>query len=110
MFKIYTTLALMKKRRNIFLRLFLLIVLLFLLGINAHSNSDTQRYCIEISQDTDNTESRLTQDNDSSDEDQFDQSHISDLSEEPECQKYGLSILPLINILFYSVWQPPEVL
>ena len=109
MFKIYATFALMKKRRNIFLKIFLLIVLLFFPEINAHSNLDTQRYYIEISLDTDNIESRLTPDNDSSDEDQIDQSHISDLSEQPECQKYGLSTLPLLNILFFSVWQPPKV-
>ncbi len=109
MFKIYMTFALMKKRRNIFLKFLLLIVLFFFQGINVHSNLDTQRYYIEISLDTDNIESRLTPDNDSSDEDQIDQSNNSDLSEQPECQKYGLITLPLLNSLFFSVWQPPKV-
>jgi hypothetical protein len=109
MFKIYTTFALMKKRRNIFLKIFLLIVLFFFPGIDVHSDLVTHRYYIEISQDTDNMESRLTTDNDSSEEDQIDQSYLSDLSEQPECQKYGLSKLPLLNILSVSVWQPPKV-
>ena len=99
----------MKKGRNNFLKFFLLIVLLFFPGINAHSNLDQQRYYIEISHDTDNIESSLTPDNDSSDEDQIDQYNNSDLSEQLECQKYGLRTLPLLNILFFSVWQPPKV-
>jgi hypothetical protein len=109
MFKIYTTFAIMEKRRNIFLNIFLLIVLLFFQGINGHSIIDTQRYYIEISNDADSIESRLTPDNDSSDEDQIDHSSISDLFEPPECQKYGLSTVPLLNIQFFSVWQPPKV-
>jgi len=109
MFKIYTTFALMKKRRNIFLKILLLIVLFFYQGINAHSNIDTQRYYIEISYDTDNNVSRLTPDNDSSDDDQIDQSYISELSEPPECRNYALRTLPLLNILFVSIWQPPKV-
>jgi hypothetical protein len=110
MFKIYTTFALMEKGRNIFLKIFLLIVLLFFHGINAHSNNiDTHQYYMEISLDTDNIESRLTPDNDSSVEDQIDQDSISDLSEQPECQKYVLSTPHLLNILFFSIWQPPRV-
>jgi hypothetical protein len=109
MFKKYATFAHMKKGRNKFLKFFLLIVLLFFQGINAHSNLDTQRYYLEISLDTENIESRLTPDNDSSDEDQIYQSPLSYLSEQPECQKYGLITLPLLNILFFSVWQPPKV-
>ena len=99
----------MKKRRNIFLKIFLLIILFFFQGINVHSNADTQRYYIENSHDTDNSESTLTQGNDSSDLDQIDQSPLSDLSEQPECQKYGFIILPLLNSLSVSVWQPPKV-
>jgi hypothetical protein len=109
MFKIYTTFALMKKRRNIFLKIFLLLVLFFFQGINAHSNIDTQRYFIEISHDTDNSESWLTSDNGSFNEDQIDQSHISDLSVQAECQKYCFNTFPLLNNLFVSVWQPPKV-
>jgi hypothetical protein len=109
MFKIYTTFAPMKKRKNIFLKIFLLIVLLFFPGLNAHSNLNAQRYYMEISLDTDNIESRLTPDNDSSDEDQIDQFKNSNLSEQLECQKYGLITLPLLNYLFFSVWQPPKV-
>ncbi len=41
--------------------------------------------------------------------DQIDQSQYSDLSEQPECQKYDFDTLPLLNILFVSVWQPPKV-
>jgi len=99
----------MKKRRNIFLKIFLLIVLFFFQGINAHSNLDTQRYHIEISHDNDNSESRFAQDNDSFDIDQIDQSPILYLSEQPECQKYDFNTLPLLNILSVSVWQPPKV-
>jgi len=109
MFKIYTTFALMKKRRNIFLKIFLLIVLFFFQGINTHSNLDTQRYFIEISHGTDNCESRLSSDNGSFNVDQIDQSPISDLSVQAECQKYCFNNLPLLNILFVSVWQPPKV-
>ncbi len=79
MSKIYTTFALMKKRRNIFHKIFLLIVLFFFQGITTHSNIDTQRHYIEISYDTDNSGSRLTPYNDSSDEDQIDRSPVSDL-------------------------------
>jgi hypothetical protein len=109
MFKIYTTFTLMKKKGNIFLKLFILIVLFFLPGIDAHSNLDTQHYYIEISYNTDNIETWLTLDNDSSDEDQIDQYNNSDLSEQLECQKYGFNTLPLLNILSLSVWQPPKV-
>jgi hypothetical protein len=109
MFKIYTTFALMKKRRNIFLKIFLLIVLFFFQGINAHSNLDALRYDIEFSHNIDNSESRLTSDNESSNEDQIDQSAISDLSEQAECQKYYFNPMPLLNTLFVSVWQPPKV-
>jgi hypothetical protein len=107
--KIYTTFAKMKKGNIILIKLLLFIVLLFFPGINAHSNLDTHRYQIEISHDTDSSESRLTPDNDSFEEDQIDQSPISDLSEQPECQKYGFITLPLLNILFVRVWQPPKV-
>jgi hypothetical protein len=100
----------MKKRRNIFLKIFLMMVLFFFQGIYAHSNLDTQRYDIEISHDTDYSECRLTPDNDLSDEDPIDQSPISVLSDQPECQNYGSNSLPLLNILFVSVWQPPKVL
>ena len=99
----------MKRRRNILIKFFLLIVLFFFQGINAHSNLDTQRYYFEISHYNDNSESRLTPDYDSSNEDQIDQSPISYLSEQPECQKYGFNILPLLSILFVSVWQPPKI-
>lgn len=109
MFKIYTTFALMKKRRNIFLKLLFLIVLFFYQGINTHANIDTQRYYIEISNETGNSESRLTPYNNSSDEDQIDLSPVSDISGHPECQKYGFITLPLLNILFVSIWQPPKV-
>jgi hypothetical protein len=100
----------MKKGRNILLNLSFLIVLFFLHGIDAQSNLDTQQYYIEISYNTDNIESRLTLDSDSSDEDQIDKYQIMYLSEQPECQKYGLSTMPLLNIQFFSVWQPPKVI
>ena len=99
----------MKKRRNIFLKILLLIVLFFFQVINVHSNLYTQRFYIEISHDTNNNESRLAPDNQSSDEDQIDLPPISDLSEQPECQKYGFNTFPLLNILSVSVWQPPKV-
>ena len=99
----------MKKGRIIFLKIFLLSVLLFFQGISAHSYIDKQQHYLEISHDSDNIESRLTADNDSQDEDQIDYSDNSDLSEHPECQVYVFSALPLPNILFFSVWQPPKV-
>ena len=99
----------MKKRRNILIKIFLLIVLFFFQGISAHSNLDIQRYYIEISHDTDNIDTRLAQNNDLTGEDQIDQPPISYLSEQPECQKYGFNPSPLLNILFVSVWQPPKV-
>jgi hypothetical protein len=99
----------MKKRRNIFLKIFLLIVLLFFQGITAHSSVDTWRYYIEISHNTYNNESNLTPDNNSSDEDLIDQAPIWYLSEQLECQKYGFNTLPLLNILSFSIWQPPKV-
>jgi hypothetical protein len=99
----------MKKRRNIFLKIFLLTVLFCFQGINAHSNLDALRYDIEISHNTDNSESKLNSYNESSIEDQIDQSPISDLSEQAECQIYCFKTLPLLNILIFSVWQPPKV-
>lgn len=99
----------MRKRKNIFLKIFLLIVLLFIPVFSAHSNSDTGRYLTEISRDTDNTEIRLTPDNDLSDEDQIGQSDNSDLSEQHECQQYGFKTLPLLNILIVYIWQPPKI-
>jgi hypothetical protein len=109
MFKINTTFALMKIRRSIYFKIFLLIVLFLFPVINAYSNFDTQRYFIEISPATDNNESKLTLDFDSSDEDQIDQSNKSDLPEQPDCQKIHLCILPLYSNLFLSVWQPPKI-
>ena len=99
----------MKKRRNIILKIFLLIVLFLFQGIKAHSNVDSQRYNIEIYYNIENIESKVTPDNDLSDEDQIDQFSISYLSEQSVCQNYGLSTLPILNILLFSVWQPPKV-
>ena len=86
-----------------------MIVLFLFHGINAHSSLDPQRYFIQISHDTDKAENRLNPDNDSSDEDQIDRSNISDLSDQTGCQKFSVSTLPPLNILFVSVWQPPKV-
>jgi uncharacterized protein YxeA len=99
----------MKNRRDIFLKFFLLIVLFLFHGINAYSNLDPQRYYIQISHDTDKAENRLTPDNDTSDEDQIDQYNNSDLSDQHGSQIISVSTLPLLNILFVSVWQPPKI-
>jgi len=99
----------MKKLRHIFIKFFLLIVLFFFQGISAHSGFDTERYYSPISLDAVNTECSMTPDNDSSDEDLIEQSDISDLSDQDVCQKFSVSTLPLLNILFVSVWQPPKI-
>jgi hypothetical protein len=104
------TFAHMNKRKNTFLKIFLLVVLFFFQGINTHPNLATQRYYIELSHDTDDNKSRFNPDNDSSDETQIDQAPISGLSEQPECQKFCFRTLFFLNTLFVSVWQPPEVI
>jgi hypothetical protein len=99
----------MKKGRLIFFKFFLLIILLFVPGINAHSISDTQGYFIETSNNTDNIGSRLTLDIDSSEEEQINKANNSALLVQHECQKIYCKALPLLNILFASVWRPPKV-
>jgi len=99
----------MKKRRNIFLNIILLVIVFFCSGIDAHSNLETQRSYLELSPGSNNIENRLCSDIDSSDEDQMDQSYIFGLTEQPKCQKYYLCILPLFNNLFLPVWQPPKI-
>ena len=99
----------MKKGKLILLKIFLLIVLLFFPGINAHTNPDMHPAYIEISHDTDNPDSKLTQDNDLSDEDQIVRNNNSSLTEQFECKEYKSIPQPLLNILSSSVWQPPKV-
>ena len=109
MFKKYTTFTLMKKRRTIFLNIILFLFVVLYSGIAAHSILDTQTAYMELSPVNDNNENRLCSNTDSPDNDQIDQVSLSDLSELPECQKNGLSSMPVLNILFFSVWQPPKV-
>ena len=97
------------KKRGIFLKIFLLIVLFFYQGIKAHSDIDAQQYFLENSYETDNIDNKLTHDNNSYDEDLIDRSSASGFSEIHECQKYGFVTFTLLNILFVSVWQPPKI-
>jgi hypothetical protein len=99
----------MIKRKKIYLKIFILIVLFSFQGINLHSNSEILRHHIEISKVTDDNENRLTTAIDSSDEDQIDRSYLSYLLEQPESQIYKLTIQPLPNTVFFSVWQPPKI-
>jgi hypothetical protein len=100
----------MNKRRNIFLTFLLFTLVLFCTGINIHSRTETKHYNSELSANTDNIENSLTPGVDLSDEDQMEQSHISGLSELPECQQPELTSLPFINSLFISIWQPPKII
>jgi hypothetical protein len=99
----------MNKRSDIFLKIFLLIIVFACSGINIHSDTDMHRYYLNQSTGTNNIENSLTPDIDFSDEDQIANSSILGLTEQPECQKYGLNSLPLLNILSVSVWQPPKI-
>ena len=99
----------MKKGRNIFLNVLILIIVYFCSGIDARSNSEVQRYFIEHSTCSNNFENKLSHHTDISDEDQMDQSYIMLLPEHYERQESGLSALPFLNNLFFSVWQPPKV-
>lgn len=107
--KINTIFALMKKRRNIFLKIILLIIVFVCSGINVHSNSDTHGYYLNTLTDTSYIENTLTSGIDASDEDQMDKSPVFGLTEQPECQESDLITLSLLNILLVSVWQPPKV-
>jgi hypothetical protein len=100
----------MKKRRNIFFHIIiLLIVLFFFLGIDVHSNSETQRYYVEYASGSNDFENKLNHHIDTSEEDQMEQSHLMLLPEQSECQKSGINSLPLLDNLFVSVWQPPKI-
>jgi sortase (surface protein transpeptidase) len=109
MFKITTTFALMKKRSNIFRIVLLLLIILFCSQVTTHFISDKQASYYEFSSGNNNTEDSLSRDTDPSDEDQMDRSFIYGLKEQPGCQISGLSILPFIDNVFHSVWQPPEI-
>lgn len=81
----------------------------FCSGIDAHSNSEAQRYFIEHSTCSNNFENRLNHHTDISDEDQMDQSYLMMLPEHYEGQESGLSDLLVLNNFPLSVWQPPKV-
>lgn len=81
----------------------------FCSGIDAHSNSEAQRYFIEHSTSSNNFENRLNHHTDISDEDQMDQSYLMMLPEHYEGQESGLSALLVLNNFPLSVWQPPKV-
>ena len=99
----------MKKGRNLFLNIILLIIVFICSGIDTHSSIGTQRHYFEFSTGTDNINNKFVQDIDASDEDQMDQSHIFELTDQPEYQKSGVRTLPLPDDTFASVWQPPKV-
>jgi len=99
----------MKKRRNIFLDIILLLFVLFFSFSDTHPNSEKQRYYLEHASGSYNLENKISHNNDPSEEDQMDQSQIMFLPEKPECQKYNIKFLTLPNSLFDSVWQPPKV-
>lgn len=99
----------MKKGRDIFFNIILLIIVFFFLGIDAHANSETQRYYVEYASSSNNFENKLNHHIDTSEEDQMEQSHIMLLPEQSECQKSGMNSLPLLDNLFVSVWQPPKI-
>jgi len=99
----------MKKRRDIFFNIILLLIVFFFLGVDAHPNSETQRYYVEYASSNNNFENKLNHHIDISEEDQMEQSHIMLLSEQSECQKSGINSLPLLDNLFVSVWQPPKI-
>jgi hypothetical protein len=99
----------MKKGKVKNFRFFLLIILLLVPGINRHSILDTYGYYLEISSDANNIESSITLDIDSSEEEQINKSDNSALLVQHECQKIYCKALPLLNILFASVWRPPKV-
>ena len=99
----------MKNIRDIFLNIILFLFVFFFSGIDAHPNSEQQRYYLEHASGSNNLENNISHINDTSEEDQMDQSQIMFLPEKPECQKYNLYFLTLPNNLFDSVWQPPKV-
>jgi hypothetical protein len=98
----------MKNRRDIFLNIILFLFVLFFSGIDAHANSEQQRYYLEHASGS-NLENKIILHYDTSEEDQMDQSQIMFLPEKLECQKYKIYFLTPSNDLFPSVWQPPKV-
>jgi hypothetical protein len=99
----------MIKRRYIILNILLLIIVLFSSGIEVHPNSETQRHYLELASGSNNLENKLSYHIDAEEEDQMDQSHIMLLPEKPECQKSSIDSLPLLNNIFFSIWQPPKI-
>ena len=99
----------MKKGRNIFLNVLILIIVFFCSGIDARSNFETPGYFTEHSACSNNFENKLSHHTDISDEDQMDQSYIMLLPEQHESQESGLSALLFLNNFSFSVWQPPKV-
>ena len=56
---INTTFASMRKKRDIFFNIILLLIVSFFLGIDAHANSETQRYYVEYASSNNNFENKL---------------------------------------------------
>jgi hypothetical protein len=99
----------MKKRRDLFFNIILLLIGLFFFGTDAYPNSEAQRYYVEYASGSDNFENRLNHHIDTSEEDLMEQSHIMLRPEQSECQKSVLIFLHLPDNLFVSVWEPPEI-
>jgi hypothetical protein len=99
----------MKKRRNIFLNVLVLIIVFLCSGIDARSNSEVQRYFPEHSICSNNFENILSHHTDISDEDQMDQSYLMLLPDQHENHESGFSALLFLNNFSFSVWQPPKV-
>jgi hypothetical protein len=106
--QINTTFAFMKKRRNIFFYILLLLSVFSYSGIDVNNNSDTPTSCQQLSLINNDNENSLRSDMDTSEEDQMDHSYISGLTEQLKGQQSHPCILPRFADLFLSVWQPPK--
>jgi hypothetical protein len=101
--------VIMKKGRNIFLNLLVLMIVFFCTTIYIHTFLEAQQSYMDLTSNTIYTECSLTLHLDSSDEDQMNKSHMNAFAEQPEWQQSESGTSPLLNKLFVSVWQPPKI-
>lgn len=100
----------MEIKRNIILKILLLLSIIFSSGNNACPDSANKTYILEQESGSSNSENNLSAHSDFSDEDLTDLTHKALLPELSECQKSGLNSLLLPNENTDPVWQPPKSL
>lgn len=99
----------MKIHKNIFLKIILLLFILFVYGSNVFAYNNIQPYSIEFSADINNFENSLSSDNNSLEDEQiYNNIELSSLL-------VNMCLIPnsqncfLISNSSSSVWQPPKI-